>query len=715
MAMSTIRQSLFRLLLFAGAAASLHAQFTFSYRSTANPTPVSVSNNGSMNFPAALVGASSGITVIGANTTAETWNVTNITVSSNLFKLSTTATSVPGGNTFLLNVTFTPTSATPATATLTVQLASAVSPSAFATYNFFLSATGQAPQLVSSYILNPDGNQVALGDTGTIPFSPTAVGATSTATFIIVNRGNGTGSVRGVTLNGAAFRLSGLPLLPADVDPGRDIRFTVIFAPTTRETLTGTLAVVLGDRSLNITLTGQGTGAVLSYETAPAGGAFTPITPQQTMHVPDAAVGSTSTVTVRVRNTGNADTRITAISISGAGFRVTDLPSLPAALTQGGALTFTVAFTPTTAGVATARLFIDSVSFTVEGTGTGAKLTFSSRIGSTVTPIADGGSVSFPNTAVGETSELFIQISNTGNAAASVNAISATPAAFKLGGLPSLPVSIPAGQTVEFSVTFGPTAVGTTSGTLQIDDRGIALRGVGNAPPALPSVSFSGLGDSTGPLQQPSVGVTLAGPYSLDLTGRLTLSFTPDSFVDDPSVQFASGGRTVDFRIPANTTQAIFGESAQTVQFQAGTVAGVISVSATFAAGGANVTPSTPPSKSVVLPAAAPQIRNVQIGTRTASSFEVLITGYSTTRSVTQFSLAFSPAAGASLGTTSFDVNVDAPFSTWFQSATGRSFGSQFTASLIVNVAGDINAVQSVSVTATNPRGASNSVSANLR
>lgn len=705
------RTLLLRLALFAGAAGCLHAQFGFSYRSLANPTPAGVDNNGSITFPPALVGTSSDVTLIGRNNTQDTWTIGSITSSSPLFKVSGGTPTVAPQTSFLATITFTPATPTQATSTLTIQAGSGANA---ATYTFFLFANGQAPQLVSSYVLNPDGNQVAIGDTGTITFPPTAVAGTATATFILVNRGNGTGTVTSASLTGDAFKLTGLPLLPATVDPGKDFRFTIAFSPTSRDTATGLVKVVLPDRTLNISLTGQGTAAVLSYDYS-AGGAFTSVNPNDTVHVPAANVGATSTATVRVRNTGNADARVGAVSITGAGFRVTDLPPLPATVVQGGALTFTIAFTPTATGLATARLQIDAASFGVDGTGNGARLTYSSRIGSTVTPIPDGGSVSFPNTNVGDTSSLFIQIANTGNAAGSVSAISAGPAAFTLSALPALPVTIGAGQTVEFSVAFAPTAVGQVGGTLQIDDRAIPLRGVGNAPPPLPSVSFTGLTDTTGPLQQPAVGVTLAAPYSIDLTGTLTLSFTPDSFVDDPSVQFSTGGRTINFRIPANTTQAIFGDSAKSVQFQAGTVAGVIAVSATFAAGAANVTPSTPPSKSVLLPAAAPQIRNVQIGTRTANGFEVLITGFSTTRAISGFSLDFTGAPGASLGTTHLDINVDAPFTSWYQSATGKSFGSQFTASVIINVAGDINAVQAVSVTASNARGASNSVSANLR
>ena len=121
--------------------------------------------------------------------------------------------------------------------------------------------------------------------------------------------------------------------------------------------------------------------------------------------------------------------------------------------------------------------------------------------------------------------------------------------------------------------------MGTTSGGLQIDSFGVSLKGVGNTPPALAPASFTGLPQSTSALTQPAIGLSLSKPYPLAVSGTLTLSFNSDSFADDPNIQFATGGRTVAFTIPANTTDALFNGSKQ-VQFQSGTVAGVIKVSA---------------------------------------------------------------------------------------------------------------------------------------
>jgi hypothetical protein len=155
--------------------------------------------------------------------------------------------------------------------------------------------------------------------------------------------------------------------------------------------------------------------------------------------------------------------------------------------------------------------------------------------------------------------------------------------------------------------------------------------------------------------------------------------------------------------------------SGKTVQLQTGTVAGTITITPNFSVAAVDVTPSPAPVAKMVVTAGPPQLTNVQVGARTANSFEILITGLSTPRQVSQLNLTFAPAPGSSLQTANLFVNTDASFSTWFQSQSGISFGSQFTASVTVNVAGDFNAVQSVSVTAANAKGDSNSMSVNLR
>jgi hypothetical protein len=315
---------------------------------------------------------------------------------------------------------------------------------------------------------------------------------------------------------------------------------------------------------------------------------------------------------------------------------------------------------------------------------------------------------------VGSTSTITVQVANAGNAAATIRSIAISGTGFSLPAVPTLPLTLNAGANVQFAVRFAATSTASVTGVLQIDSAGFNLRANGNQPPSISAVAFSNIPATVDARQQPGVSLSIAQPYPNDLTGKLTLSFASDSFADDPAIQFASGGRSVNFTIPAGTVDALFGTSKQ-VQLQTGTVSGVISATANFSVASVDLTPNPAPVAKMTVAAAAPTILNVQAGARTANTFELLVTGYSTPRSVTQMNLQFTPATGANLQTTSLSVNTDSSFTTWYQTSAGITAGSQFTASVIVNVTGDVNAIQTASVTASNSRGDSKSVSVNLR
>jgi hypothetical protein len=295
-----------------------------------------------------------------------------------------------------------------------------------------------------------------------------------------------------------------------------------------------------------------------------------------------------------------------------------------------------------------------------------------------------------------------------------VTSVGIPASAFSINGALTLPLTLPAGGTATIGLLFTPNAIGALTSTLVIDSKTFGLQGVGSAPASLPAISFTGAGDTATPLQQPAVGLQLAAPYAQDLTGTLTLTFTPNAVADDQTIQFASGGRTVNFKIPANTTSAIFGQANQ-VQFSSGTVAGTITLTPSFAVGGVDVTPKPVTVKTIQIASSAPVLRSLQLGTQTATSFELLITGYATSRSVSGLQLNFTPSAGSTLSATSIPVNSDSAFSTWYQTAASQTVGSQFTASVTINLNGSGTAVQSVSVSASNAQGASNAVSVNLQ
>jgi len=690
-------------------------EFGFLYRVPPATGATTVFVNGTVVAGGVQVGRRAQVTFIAENRGPTPWTIARASVTGATFSITPTESQLVNPlASAVYTITFAPTAPGTAAGRLTLDFTN--DRGANIQFLFFLEGQGISPDFITSYAL-ASGNQTPISSGDALPFGSTVAGTTATASFTISNRGTGPGRVTSVAISGGGdiFTLSGLPLLPEEVAPNGALRFTINFQPAARETYSATLRVEIeGLAARTFRLTGQGAAAVFSYQWSIGAGAPTPVEPGGSFTLPNVAIGSVQTVAFSVRNTGNTTGTVNTISISGPGFGLVP-PVLPARLGQGESLTFNFTFTPAAAGPAPGQLRIDGVGFVVTGGGLGPRLTYAARVNQSETPIPAGGSFTFPNTVVGATSPtVTVIVRNEGNQASTVAGLSVTPAVFRIPALPALPARLNPGDSLQIPVEFLPQALGLVAGSLQIDDASITIRGIGDQPPRLPGVSFTGAASAVNPLDQPAIGMQLDTPYPYDLTGTLTLSFTSGSFVDDPAIQFASGGRRVDFRVPANTRDVLFGQARQ-VQFQAGTVAGDIVATATFNVGQVNLVPSDPPTRTFQVAAGPPQLRSIRIGTQTATSFEVIVNGYATTRSVTQINLQFTAAAGQQLQTTSLDANVDAAFSAWYQTPDSRNFGSQFTATIVVNVTGDIQAVQSVAARATNARGSSSTVSANLR
>jgi Abnormal spindle-like microcephaly-assoc'd, ASPM-SPD-2-Hydin len=444
-----------------------------------------------------------------------------------------------------------------------------------------------------------------------------------------------------------------------------------------------------------------------------------------TVQFPDTAVGAASPTQVvfSITNNGTAAVSLSgfALAPSTGAFQVS--PTTPLTLPANGTAQLTLAFAPSAVGTTTPTLSFlantQTFSFTLSGTGVGPTFVTSYSIApqGNQLPLNNGSTITFPTTPATTTSTAVVSIANTGTGAGTVNAVSITGQPFySITGLPLVPATVAKNSTFTFNVVFKPTS-NQEQGKLTIDLGGtvMTISLAGTPPVTLPSFTFTGSASSTAnPLDQPTIGVHLSAPYSVDLTGTVQLTFVTNAFTSDPTVQFSTGGQNVGFRIPAGSVDAIFQSGGTTVGFQAGTVAGVITLTPAFQAAQVDVTPLPAVKKTVTVAASAPVVRNVQIANRTATTFDVQITGLSTPRSVTAINLTFGGAPGGNLQTTSISVNADAAFTAWYQTAASQAVGSQFTVTLTITVNGSLSAVQSVSASLTNSSGTSNSMTASL-
>ncbi len=222
-------------------------------------------------------------------------------------------------------------------------------------------------------------------------------------------------------------------------------------------------------------------------------------------------------------------------------------------------------------------------------------------------------------------------------------------------------------------------------------------------PPA-PEIRIEGLPDTANPAEQLTLTLNAGSPYPLPVTGQLSLNFAPGAGAGDDTIQFSTGGRTVDFSIPAGSTAAVF--SSPQVALQTGTVAGTITVAARLASAGVEITPSSPPTHSLRIERSQPTLTSARL-TRTTTGFSIEITGYSTAREVTQAVFRFGAAPGQRLEQPEVTMDVRNLFTAWFEDAASARFGSQFTFTQTFTVSGDAAAVTPQTVVLRNGLGES--------
>ena len=581
--------------------------------------------------------------------------------------------------------------------------------------SFDINLNGTAPEFAFSYT-PAGGNATQIRPGVPVDFPDTNLDATAAATFTVTNVGTAPGTIDKVRAREAAYTVTGLPLLPAEVGPNAALTFTLSFTPEALGLEEGALFIDTAGVTLVFPLQGTGVGALFTYEVIKDGQA-SPVQPNGEIRLGDTPVGETAEVTLQVRNSGNTEGTISTISTQGDAYALADLPFLPSTIQADGTMLFTVRFAPVEIGQLAGRLLIGDDEFDLLGAGVGSFLEFTTNSRAGTTPIEDGGTVVFSPTAAGGAASLTFTIKNSGTAETTINSISlgSTGSAFALSGVPGLPLTLASNATASFSIEFAPAVEGNASETLLIDTASFSLTGTATPPAPLPGYVWDGPSGTVEPRTQPSIGLTLAEAYSSRVTGTLSLRFASDGFSDDPSVQFATGGRVVDFEIPQGETEAIFPNGTNGIRLQTGTVAGSITITPEFAtAGGADLTPETPDILAMTVVAAAPEITGIVISNKSLNALVLEISGFATPRSVTTIDLTFSPRPGESVSTTNVTIDAAAAFAAWYQSSRSASFGSQFTVTVPLNFAGAVNqtvglanTIQDITATLANELGTS--------
>ena len=119
---------------------------------------------------------------------------------------------------------------------------------------------------------------------------------------------------------------------------------------------------------------------------------------------------------------------------------------------------------------------------------------------------------------------------------------------------------------------------------------------------------------------------------------------------------------------------------------------------------------------------AAPTLIAVALSGQSTNGFTISVTGFTTTRSLTTWNVQFTTAAGYTMPTTQFNINVQPISTVWFDSTASKAFGGQFTLNIPFTFQGTfptgqtvLNSISSISVTVANSVGTSNSVQLNAQ
>lgn len=438
------------------------------------PSSSLVLGSSNLDFGTVSAGTSKTLTVSATNSGDASVTINSVSFSTSKFSLS--APSLPvtirAGQSATLSLVFSPDAAGSFSATATVS-SDASNPSVILPLSGTGGGAGQAT-------LSPPNQS----------FSPLPVGSTHSQGVTLTNNGTSSITISSATISGSGFQLSGITT-PLTVNASKSTSFTVTFAPQTVGSLSGTVTITSNASNPSLTMPLAGTGIAPGTLGLSA----------TSLGFGSVQVGSNKVLSEIVTNTGGASVTISQISQTGAGFAISGITA-PVTLIPGQAASFSVTFTPTSAAAFSGNISIasngsnPSLSIPLSGTGTTA----------TVGTLAvNPTSMNVGNVVVGSSGTGSGTLSASG-ASVTVSAASSNNSRFSVSGL-SLPATIPAGQSIPFTVTFSPLVTGAASATLTFTS---------NASPGTTTEALSGTGTAA---STHTVDLSWTASTSANITG----------------------------------------------------------------------------------------------------------------------------------------------------------------------------------------------------
>src|SRR5579871_73982 len=342
-----------------------------------------------------------------------------------------------------------------------------------------------------------ENNQIAIvSNNSTLPFTA-SVGQSETLQGTATYTGSGKITVtQAPTVSGSIqFTAAINGTLPLTLTPGQSFSFVITYTPTSTTTssaiftlpFTETVAGVGNQgptttaNAINFELVGSAASFVVSYikdgnATQVLNGGSIVFNPQP--------VNTTTTLSVDISNNGGAPGTITGITVTGKAFQIVGRPVLPITIPGGNQLPIGIQYSPTAVGTDTGQISISfgdgtTVTATLTGSATSASLVYTVLSNGKTNTVTPPGPIAFPDTNVGSTSSIVIEVQNKGNGTATVGSISVAGTAFSESDGPLLPKTLNTNDSFTFTLTFAPTQPGVQTGQLLVGSDLFNLSGKG--------------------------------------------------------------------------------------------------------------------------------------------------------------------------------------------------------------------------------------------
>jgi hypothetical protein len=407
-------------------------------------------------------------------------------------------------------------------------------------------------------------------------FGSLTVGQSASKILTITNTGTQSLAVSGISVTGSGFTMKPIAV-PMALAVGQSASVSTTFTAAASGPVSGQIMISSNapDSPVVVALTAAGVSKSSDLTVTPASLSFG-----------DVKVGSESTQTVRLTNSGSSSMAISAVSASGTGISLSG-PSFPVTLAAGASTSLNAMFKPTVAGNASGTLTISSdAANSPDAIGWSGTATSSSTLQLTASPASEN----FGTVSVGSSGSAMVQLKNTGTASVKISAIAMSGPGFTLSSL-SLPMTLAANQAATLTAGFKPTTSGQFSGHITVTSNAtdsptlvslsgagasaaaaltatpssisfgtvptgtsttqtVRMSNLGESPLTISSVTASGTGLSFAGLTTP---MNIAAGQNANLTVALKLS----------SAGAASGEITITSNAPGSPTQIAWSATAQ--------------------------------------------------------------------------------------------------------------------------------------------------------